>query len=386
MSHEVTLRGSSWGHTRGHDPLVAAAEEYAVEKPVDIRWTARTLTEFGVLDVGDLAKQYDLVVIDHPHVGGVAASKSLVPLDTVLPSDALEELSVRSPGGSHQSYHFAGHQWALAIDTACQVAVWKDFMPRDEVPATWREVIELARNGGVIWPINPVDIQASFMTVAAALGTPIDGSHDQFVPLEVGLAVLETMHAVTQYLDPECFDLNAIDALERLSASSDTAGYCPLVFGYTNYSRLGYRDQRLQFGDIAVIDETSAVPKGALLGGVGLGVSAGSKHIQEAADFALWVASGRIQSGVFFDAGGQPAHVSAWEDERLDSIAGGFFSGTRATVDNSWTRPRMPGYVSWQNESLAIIHETLKRGTGFEAAIAELNRIAPEPTEEVAAW
>lgn len=384
MNRDITLRGSSWGHTRGHDPLVAAAQQYAELHPVGIEWTARTLTEFGVLDVGDLAKQYDLVVIDHPHVGGVAASNSLVPLDTVLPVEALERIGVRSPGRSHQSYHFAGHQWAVAIDTACQVAAWKDSMPRSEVPTTWNEVIDLARSGGVIWPINPVDIQASFMTVAAALGTPIDGSGDEFVPLEVGLAVLETMHAVIKHLDPECFGLNAIDALEALSTRHDEARYCPLVFGYTNYSRLGYREQRLQFGDIVGIAEGSTAPKGALLGGVGLGVSAASEHVREAAEFALWVAGGPIQSGVFFDAGGQPAHVDAWEDERLDALAGGFFSGTRATVDSSWMRPRMPGYVSWQNEGLSIIHETLRRGVGFEAAVAELNRIAPRSRDEVA--
>jgi multiple sugar transport system substrate-binding protein len=80
---------------------------------------------------------------------------------------------------------------------------------------------------------------------------------------------------------------------------------------------------------------------------------------------------------VFFEAGGQPAHGSAWRDDTIDRVAGEFFSGTRMTIENSWTRPRMPGYVTWQNRTLPILHETLKRGHGFEQAIEELNRLAP---------
>lgn len=381
MRKRVELTGSSWGHTRGHDPLVAAAAQYSLERPVDITWTPRTLTEFGVLDVADLADRFDLVVVDHPHVGGVADTGSLVPLDTILDRSSLERVGLRSPGRSHQSYHFAGHQWALAIDAACQVAAWRASLPRAEVPSTWRGVAELARRGGVIWPINPVDIQASFMTIAAAMGTPIDGSQEQFVPLGIGLAVLEAMHSVTKHIDPECFNLNAIDALESMSTGAGAAAYCPLVFGYTNYSRAGFRERLVQFGDIVGFGDGLAVPRGALLGGVGLGVSAASLHTQDAADFALWVAGADVQRGVFFTSGGQPANVAAWEDEVIDRAAGGFFTGTRETIENSWMRPRMPGYVQWQNESSAVLHETLQRGTGFEAAIAELNRIAPDARE-----
>ena len=76
----VRLRGSSWAHVRGHEPLVEASAAYARAHDVEIEWVPRTLTEFGVLDIGDLARQFDLVVIDHPHVGTVAASRTLVPL------------------------------------------------------------------------------------------------------------------------------------------------------------------------------------------------------------------------------------------------------------------------------------------------------------------
>lgn len=369
------LTGSSWGHTRGHDPMVAASQLYARDHDVEIEWTPRTLTEFGVLDIGALARQYDLVVIDHPHVGGVAASGSLVPLDEVLGAGRLDGLADGSPGRSHQSYHYQDHQWALAIDAACQVSAHRDDAPSD-MPQTWDDVEQLARDGRVVWPINPVDVQASFLTIAAQLGTPIDGTGDEFIPAEVGEVVLERMHAVAKHLDPACFEMNAIDALESLASSESPAFYCPLVFGYTNYSRAGYRDALLRFGDIPTI-RAGAAPAGSLLGGVGLGVSAQSESVDEAAEFALWLAGPEVQAGVFVEAGGQPAHRAAWENPRVDDLVGGFFSGVRRTTDLSWMRPRIPGYVDWQNASLSVIHDALRRGAGFDAAVRELNRLAP---------
>jgi multiple sugar transport system substrate-binding protein len=372
------LQGSSWGHTRGHDPLVAAAARYAAERGVAVEWTPRTLTEFGVMDVGELANAFDLVVIDHPHVGGIAASGSLVPLDDLLDAERIAPLGVRSPGSSHASYVYEGHQWALALDAACQVAAWRpDRLDETQAPRTWADVAELARDGRVIWPLNPVDAQASFLTTAAALGTPLDGTGQDFIDPAAGVAVLEAMHAVARHLDPRCFELNAIGALEALATEDDGAAYCPLVFGYTNYARDGYRARRLRFADIVAIGDADRGPRGALLGGVGIGVSARSANAAAAAEFALWVAGPEIQRTTFFAAGGQPAHVAAWDDAALDAQAGGFFSGTRATLESAWMRPRMPGFVAWQNASLPIVHEALRSGTGFARAVERLNALAP---------
>jgi multiple sugar transport system substrate-binding protein len=372
------LHGSSWGHARGHDPLVAAAARFADERGVAVSWTPRTLTQFGVMDVGELADAFDLVVIDHPHVGGVAASGSLVPLDQVLGADRIAPLGVRSPGGSHASYAYDGHQWALAIDAACEVAAWRpDRVDDAAAPSTWGDVAALASAGRVIWPLHPVDAQGSFLSIAAALGTPVDGSGQDFIDVAAGVAVLEAMHAVARHLDPRCFELNAIGALEALATEDADAAYCPLVFGYTNYARAGFRPQRLCFGDIVTIGAAADGPRGALLGGVGLGVSARSSNVAAAAEFALWVAGAEVQRTTFYAGGGQPAHVAAWDDATLDAQAGGFFSGTRTTLERAWIRPRMPGFVAWQNASLPIVHEALRSGTGFDRAVERLNALAP---------
>jgi len=372
----IRLRGSSWAHARGHTPLVAAAQKYAERVPVHVEWVARSLNEFGVADVGELARDNDLVVIDHPHVGEVAATRCLVRLDEVLGQSRLSALAERSPGHSHQSYQFEGHQWALAIDAACQVAAHRPDHTAGELPRTWADVAELAASGQVVLAANPTDISACLLTVLGATCGPSIGAGRDFIPFDEGVAAFDMLHAVTQHLPPECFNLDAIATLETLASDDSAETYCPLVFGYTNYSRVGFRRHSLAFTDIVQFSQNSEPPLGSLLGGVGLGVSATSPHVDAAAEFAIWIAASDAQRGVYFDSGGQPAHVAAWDDKSLDLKVGGFFSATRATIEGSWTRPRADGYVAWQNRGMGIIHAALRNGHGFADAVRELNDLA----------
>ena len=374
MPHVTTvLHGSSWAHARGHEALLAAGMRFGAERGIEVRWTPRTLSEFGMMDVGQLAEHFDLVAIDHPHVGSVAASRCLVALDEVLGARRIDSLGDRSPGRSHQSYAYDGHQWALAIDAACQVAAWRADGLGGVLPRTWADTAVMAREGAVIWPLSPVDAQASFLSLAAALGPPVGSAGAHFVAPAGGVAALEAMHAVARHLDPRCFELDAVGALEALAADEGDAAYCPLVFGYVNYARDGFRDLRLCFGDAPTVREEGS---GLLLGGVGLGVSVSSANVAAAADFVLWIASPEVQCSTFFDSGGQPAHIAAWEDAALDVRAGRFFSRTRNALERAWMRPRTPGFVSWQNASLAVVHDALQAGSGFDRAVAELNELA----------
>jgi multiple sugar transport system substrate-binding protein len=86
------------------------------------RWEPRSLKDFGVASVEDLARDYDLVVIDHPHIGLIAETGCAVPLDEMAAPGDLAALGACSHGRSHQSYHYGGRQWALAVDAACQSA------------------------------------------------------------------------------------------------------------------------------------------------------------------------------------------------------------------------------------------------------------------------
>jgi hypothetical protein len=99
-----TLTGITWNHTRGLNPLLAASEAFTAEFPdVQIHWLARSLHDFGRAPVDQLAREFDLVVLDHPWVGFMAETGCFLPLDDWISADKLAELAAHSAGPSHRS-------------------------------------------------------------------------------------------------------------------------------------------------------------------------------------------------------------------------------------------------------------------------------------------
>lgn len=122
----VELRGMTWDHTRGYDPMVVTSELFSERHPgVRITWEKRSLQAFADQPLGAMSEAYDLMVIDHPHVGDAAFEGGLLALDGVGRDDQLAELGRQSVGPSHASYSFAGRQWALAIDAATPIAIYR---------------------------------------------------------------------------------------------------------------------------------------------------------------------------------------------------------------------------------------------------------------------
>src|SRR5690606_29512526 len=108
---------------------------------VRIEWESRSLKDFGDAPLGDLARDYDLLIIDHPHVGQAAASGALLPLDLCLDAATLNTLAAESAGPSHGSYFYAGHQWGLAVDTAMQASAYRPDLLDATPPDTWADVL-----------------------------------------------------------------------------------------------------------------------------------------------------------------------------------------------------------------------------------------------------
>ena len=67
----------TWDHPRGFDPLVACARLWRERTGVDVLWERRSLQDFESFPVQTLAQQYDLIVIDHPHVGQITLACAL---------------------------------------------------------------------------------------------------------------------------------------------------------------------------------------------------------------------------------------------------------------------------------------------------------------------
>ncbi len=63
----------TWDHPRGYDPLVACNVVWRARSGVAVEWDRRSLQDFESFPVEELARSYDLLVTDHPHVGLIAA-------------------------------------------------------------------------------------------------------------------------------------------------------------------------------------------------------------------------------------------------------------------------------------------------------------------------
>lgn len=366
----VTLRGISWDHPRGLEPLLATAARYsAVHADTQVEWAARSLQDFGNQPLEKLAATYDLLVVDHPHVGEAAERGYLLPLNEWVTEQDLAELEHESAGPSHASYSYGGCQWALAIDAAAQVAAYRpDRLPYP--PSRWEDVARLAQEQLVLWPLKPVDAICSFLSLVSALGHCPAGD-GRLVDDAVGEQSLDLMRSIVYSIPEACLSMDPIIALEEM-ATGDEAVYSPLLFGYSNYARHGFRHQLLRFTDGPSLD---GAPKGTILGGAGVAVSASTRHPEAASRHAAWLASSDIQSTTYGNNGGQPANGAAWRDPQLNAATNGFFADTRLTIERAWVRPRHPGFLMFQSEAGDIVYRFLAEGGSSRSALAQLNSL-----------
>lgn len=121
----VTLKGITWDHPRGFQPLRVISENWKTKSNVELRWDIRTLKDFGDYPIELLIGIYDLIILDHPYVGSAAANKLLLPLEEYLPDSFLNIQQKQSVGAGFDSYWYNGHCWALPIDAAAQVAAYR---------------------------------------------------------------------------------------------------------------------------------------------------------------------------------------------------------------------------------------------------------------------
>lgn len=363
-----TLRGMTWSHARGYDPMVATAAHYAKAHPdVEIIWEKRSLQAFADRPIEAMAAEYDLMVIDHPHVGQVASSGELLALDGLGHEAVLAALAAQSIGGSHESYEIDGHQWALAIDAATPVAAYRPDLLA-QAPRCWPEVLELARAGQVAFALIPINALMVFMGMAKNMGMPL--AKAQFISADNGAKVLGLLQEIANLMDPKCLELDPIGVLDWMGNTANGPAYSPFGYGYTNYSRDGYCRFPLSFADAPGVLEST--PRGTVLGGTGIAVSASSKHKDIAVDYAYWIAGAACQSGLFFDTGGQPANAVAWESDHCNAASRDFFRNTRATLNSAWIRPRYNGYMQFQEQGGDILHACLRGETSANTALSQL--------------
>jgi multiple sugar transport system substrate-binding protein len=366
----TALRAVGWAHDRCMRPMRASADEWLRLTGVEISWEERPGHSFANDRLDRIAPNFDIISYDHPFVGSVAESNALLPLDELLPASELDELAADSIGPSHTSYAWADHQWGLATDAACQVSVVRpDLLPETDIPRSWSDALELAAtlHRRVTTSLSSHDAICSLFTLCANAQRPLAPNRDQFADPTAALPALEWLLSYTSHCHPSAWNGHVVGPM----LSSDDIVYGLFQWGYINHSWPSSAGPRLSFVDIP---STGDGPMGATLGGAGLGLSTSCVNPQAAAEYIAWVTGAEAQRNVVFPHRGQPASRAVWDDAALDNQAGGFFSGTRASMANASIRPRDAWWPTIAHPVGRALAEGLRAGESPERILAKLDR------------
>jgi multiple sugar transport system substrate-binding protein len=351
----MTFRGLTWDHPRGYAALKAAAGDLVI-------WDTQPLEGFESHPIEDLCARYDLVVLDHPHLGDALASGCLTPLDDLFGADELATWAAASMGSTMRSYAWAGRQWALPLDAATQVCAARADLV-GEPPATWDDVERISRTAPVALSLAGPHAFLTFCSIAVALGEEPATDPDRLLSTGTGLDALDLMATIDAQAPASTRALNPIGLLELMSRTDDLA-LCPLVYGYVNYAG------RVAFGDAPAV--TPGGRPGSTLGGTGLAISSRCTPTAALLDHVRWLMSAEAQTRFLPAHDGQPSARAAWADARVDDAADGFYRRTARTCETAWVRPRYAGYITFQSAASALVRDALTGRLDHRRALARL--------------
>jgi len=389
VSTASQIRGMAWDHPRALNPLNAISERWSKNRSEHVRWEARPLKDFEDQPLEELAGKFDLVLMDYPFVGTAAESGLIVPVNDWVDAAYLQDQASHSVGPSYESYTWSGRQWALAIDAATQVSAVRvdlqEMAGLQQLPQTWSEVAELAgelREGPlrIAIPLNPNHSYCAFLSVGLALAGRGFWPTGELPQREAALESLGFLRRLAPELHPLSRTSDPIAVSDHM-AQADEILFVPLMFGYSNYARAGFRRQRLRFGN-APRGESGHI--GSVLGGVGIALSALGTHQQASAELARLMVSPDVQCGEYVQSGGQPGHAAAWESPKANELVDNFFFATRETMEQAFMRPRVGGHRRFQEEAGIRVHQFI--WSGREEAGACLDELCSMAENLLGRW
>ncbi|MEV0009026.1 extracellular solute-binding protein [Streptomyces sp. NPDC047973] len=374
------LRGLTWDHPRVYAPLEELARLDAsvpagcetVARPLS--WERKPAAAFAAAPVRRYAGDYDLLVVAHPGLGTAVASGCLLPMESLFEAAELDHWRRTSVGASYESYRLGGHTWALPLDVSTQLAAARpDLVDEDRLPRTWKEAAALARTIPTVLCLGGPHAFLTLCSMSLAQGKePLREEDGAVVCRETGLAALDMMATLRARTAPP---LRTCDPNSVLRAMAQDAGpaYCPLVYGYATYTRAGAYPLAFSRPPGWCADG----PAGSVLGGAGLAVSA--RRVRDAEtraavrDHVRRLLSDPVQRDLFPMTGGQPAARTAWTGRRTDPDWRGFCHDTLTTVEDAWLRPRMPGYLAFQERASLLLREGLAERTPHRTLLDSLD-------------
>ncbi|MFT4089599.1 MAG: extracellular solute-binding protein [Asticcacaulis sp.] len=357
---ETEYTGLTWDHPRGFNALKAASE---TTQGFRLTWDKHPLEGFETHPIADLCARYDLVVLDHPHVGEAVAHDCLVPLEDLFSAEEIARLEADCVGPSLSSYNYAGKHWALPLDAATQVMAAREDLT-GALPETWDEVVALSKRVPVALSLAGPHAALSFQSICVALGEKPAADRDRFIGQETGEAAYELMRELVARSPLSVRDKNPIGILQHMCDHHDVA-LCPLIYGYVNYAdRLGFGNAPKGAGGI-----------GSTLGGTGIGISRKCDVTPELLDHLRWLMSEVAQTGFIPAHDGQPSLRSAWRDKAVNARWGRFYERTLDTLEAAYLRPRHNHAIAFQTAASARLRAALDAGEASQAVITDLNTL-----------
>lgn len=357
----TTLLGTTWGHARAIDPLRASAVGFTRAHPeVAIEWRVRSLEDFEHGALGTAARSSDLLVIDHPMIGDIAAHGEFLDLAPLLEGEPRARRGEAWIGASLASYADGDALWAVPVDAATIHAAYRPDMlgtGPDAVPRTWSDVVDLGREvrktgrylGLAATGHHGFLLLASLMANA---GSPLSqGDGPVRFHTSAFLAALESVRAILTLCHPASIGWNSIALHEAMIAADDIV-YCPAVYGFATYGE-ALRRRRLAFAAFPGV--AAPFEAGTALGGAGVAVTSACADPRIAASYLRYLIAPSTQLGVLAAHSGQPAAVEAWSDAPTDARFGGYFSAVRATLASAWTRPRTSSYSIFERRAGTLL-------------------------------
>ncbi len=371
----MTYYGLTWDHPRGYDALAKAAADANAARPEPLlAWHKQPLEGFESAPIAQLAARYDLLVLDHPHVGEAVTGDCLHPLEDLYSPEQIAAWQAQSVGPSLASYAWQGKIWALPLDVATQVMVRRQDTIA-EAPETWEHVLEMARRLPVAQSLAGPHAVLTLFSMVAGMGGTV--GRLALMTDEPALQALSIMHQLYERRPEGSDAINPIALLEAMTRGE--IDLIPLVFGYVNYARSSAHN-RLNFSDTIGL---SGPQTGGVLGGTGIGFAKHTTPSQELLDHIAHLMAPQTQRSLIADYGGQPSARSAWQDASVNNHWGGFYENCLRTAENALLRPRFDGYIAFQTQASERLRQALAVREPETKTLAALRELWARATNHI---
>jgi multiple sugar transport system substrate-binding protein len=340
-------------------PFVKLADTFTAQTGIPVKMVTmgydeevqKTLAAFA-----SKSDEYDVIQSDYIFVKGYAKAGHLEPLDKWLSADVLNEYWNDVPASVKAMYDWQGHPIGMGTIGNSQKFIYNTAALQSvglQIPKTWDDLltaaqkIKAAGNG-------KYGFTAGLEKLAKATGVwlPIfisnggqvfdDTMHPQ-INSQAGKDALTYLLKLVDTMPPGGAAYTEGDEIK--SMATGLAGVDPVAWVPDGFTTAAPDIQKnIQFG----LQPAGSLGSKPVMGGLGLTVSAYSKHKADAAAYVAWFNSKTVQSDLIVKNGGQPVRTSAWA---ANADGQPWFKAQADNLAVAWVRPQIP---EWSQVDAAI--------------------------------